>query len=506
MAYHHATGYNRHRMTPHYLRWSDVPVQVKTYPNSETVLLEPSNEFPAASLWQVLNATLSPDNAHTIDFRDLSTVLGLAYGVTAEQRMGGQVYRYRSVPSAGALYPAEIYLASSGLSGHRDGLYYYDINRSALIRLRNEDPSIHILNALRPQESSLRQVSFLLSGIFYRSAWKYRNRAFRYVLLDIGHLVENLYLALRLLGMPGSSRYDFEDEALNRLTGVDTQREACFVCVNTGACLPEAERKTAGVLDGISPSFDAHKQASRTAVHETFYQEIADIHRISSQLKTPGPGKKDEFRVVDLAADEWFPVLKTESVPDSKIPFSEAVTRRRSRRNFIPALLPTGDFMHLLALLCEFPTENLNEGGVDGAFLETGFLTSHVEGFDPGFYLLSRSRGAYRRVKPGVFTEKMAQVCLDQAWLKFAAVHFLFMANLKEIDQKPGARGYRYTLMDAGRLAQRLYLGATSLNIGCCGIGALYDGEARTLLSLNDASALLYLVAAGPIKGRGRHP
>jgi SagB-type dehydrogenase family enzyme len=500
MAYHHATGYNRHRMTPHYLTWSDVPVQVKTYPNPETVLLEPSNEFPAASLWQVLDAAAPSDNPRTNNFRDLSSVLALAYGVTSEQRMGAQVYRYRSVPSAGALYPAEIYLASSGLSGLGDGLYYYDIHRSALIRLRNEDPSRHILNALRPQESSLRQASFLLSGIFYRSAWKYRNRAFRYVLLDIGHLVENLYLALRLLGIPRSSHYNFEDEALNRLMGVDTQREACFACVNTGERLPERDRKAGGVLDGISPLPDTHKQASRTAVNETCYQEIADIHRISSQLKAPGLDTETEFRVVDPEMDAWFPVLKTGSVPNSKIPLTKALARRRSRRNFIPALLPAEDFMQLLTLLCESSVENLNQGGVHGAFLETGFLTNHVEGFDAGFYLLSRSRRAYRRAKPGVFSEKMASVCLDQAWLKFAAVHFLFMANLEAIDQKPGARGYRYAMMDAGRLGQRLYLGATSLNIGCCGIGALYDAEARTLLSLNDTSALLYLVAVGPVK------
>ena len=55
-------------------------------------------------------------------------------------------------------------------------------------------------------------------------------------------------------------------------------------------------------------------------------------------------------------------------------------------------------------------------------------------------------------------------------------------------------------MLTAGRLGQRIYLGATSLGLGCCGIGAFYDGEAATLLGLNQASAMLYLLAVGPVK------
>ena len=95
-------------------------------------------------------------------------------------------------------------------------------------------------------------------------------------------------------------------------------------------------------------------------------------------------------------------------------------------------------------------------------------------------------------VEGGSYTD----LALDE---KFAAVQFLFMANLREIDEKTGPRGYRYALMNAGRLGQRLYLGAAALNIGCCGIGALYDAEARDLLFLSSGSALLYLVAVGPL-------
>ena len=94
----------------------------------------------------------------------------------------------------------------------------------------------------------------------------------------------------------------------------------------------------------------------------------------------------------------------------------------------------------------------------------------------------------------------MAWICLDQRWLTNAGVHFLFVSNLDVLDGTCGARGYRYAMLPAGRMGQRLYVAATAMGLGCCGIGALYDGEAAALLGLNEASVLLYLVAVGAVK------
>jgi nitroreductase len=55
-------------------------------------------------------------------------------------------------------------------------------------------------------------------------------------------------------------------------------------------------------------------------------------------------------------------------------------------------------------------------------------------------------------------------------------------------------------MLTAGRLGERLYLAATALGLGCCGIGAFYDFEAVELLDLKKESRLLYLVAVGPVK------
>jgi nitroreductase len=55
-------------------------------------------------------------------------------------------------------------------------------------------------------------------------------------------------------------------------------------------------------------------------------------------------------------------------------------------------------------------------------------------------------------------------------------------------------------MLEAGRMGEMLYLSAASMGIGCCGIGAFYDEEARRFLELGATSRLLYLVAVGPVK------
>ena len=76
------------------------------------------------------------------------------------------------------------------------------------------------------------------------------------------------------------------------------------------------------------------------------------------------------------------------------------------------------------------------------------------------------------------------------------------MTNLQTLDQTWGARGYRYAMMAAGRMGERLYLAAEAMGLGACGIGALYDYEAAEALGLNNESRLLYLVAVGTVKAK----
>ncbi len=179
-----------------------------------------------------------------------------------------------------------------------------------------------------------------------------------------------------------------------------------------------------------------------------------------------------------------------------------AVFTRRSRRNYITTPMSGESWQALWRSLLFLEEMEPDEGRKPHHHLAVGCLAGRVEGIQPGFYLLDWMSKSIGLADAGSFIRPMTAICLDQDWLAQAAVHFLFMAHLGQLDEQWGARGYRYALLDAGRLGERLYLAATALGLGCCGIGALYDQEAADLLGLNAESRLLYLVAVGPVKSR----
>jgi nitroreductase len=176
------------------------------------------------------------------------------------------------------------------------------------------------------------------------------------------------------------------------------------------------------------------------------------------------------------------------------VDYPDAVLRRRSRRNFIKKPISREALDALLCSMCG------NERSPYDESVAVGFLMGQAEGMEPGFYLLDRNLESRALVSSGQFMAKSTSICLDQDWLRNAGVHFLFLANLDVLEKTWGPRGYRYAMLTAGRLGQRLYLAAEAMGMGCCGIGALYDGEAMDMLGLNESSRLLYLVAVGNTK------
>ncbi len=176
--------------------------------------------------------------------------------------------------------------------------------------------------------------------------------------------------------------------------------------------------------------------------------------------------------------------------------YTEALLKRRSLRNFVTTELPKAYFQALLTMLCK--TDPLS--GVHEDSVCMGFLAGNVEGTEPGCYWVNQSEQSVSLIKPGVLTDRMAHICLDQEWLGQAALHFFFVANLKLLEQNRGSRGYRHAMLTAGRFGQKIYIGATAMGLGCCGIGAFYDQEASAFLELNQDSQMLYLVAAGTVK------
>jgi SagB-type dehydrogenase family enzyme len=182
--------------------------------------------------------------------------------------------------------------------------------------------------------------------------------------------------------------------------------------------------------------------------------------------------------------------------------YARVLWRRRSRRNFIPAPVSRDGLTTFLDMMAGNSGTAASMPPACRSALTTGLLVGPGMPIPPGFYLTDPEAQRLGRVVDGRLTEPMAAACLDQMWLKHAALHLLFLTDLAALDGTWGARGYRYAMIEAGRLGQQAYLAAAVLGWGACGIGAIYDREAAGLLDLVDDGALLYLVGAGPVKVR----
>jgi SagB-type dehydrogenase family enzyme len=77
-------------------------------------------------------------------------------------------------------------------------------------------------------------VCFVLSAVFQRTRWKYRERTYRYVLLEAGHIGQNLYLAATSMGLGACAVGAFLDDELNDLLGVDGKEEAALYLISVG--------------------------------------------------------------------------------------------------------------------------------------------------------------------------------------------------------------------------------------------------------------------------------
>jgi SagB-type dehydrogenase family enzyme len=152
---------------------------------------------------------------------DLSQLLWASQGITHAR----QGFSFRASPSAGALYPIETYVVAHAVEGLEAGIYHYGPMKHELALLRPGDFRSQTARAALDQQIAARaSVVFAWTAVFQRSKWKYRQRAYRYVYLDAGHIAQNVALAAVALGL-GSCQiaaiYDHEANDLLAVDGVD---------------------------------------------------------------------------------------------------------------------------------------------------------------------------------------------------------------------------------------------------------------------------------------------
>ncbi len=231
--YHELTKYSRDKLSRAAPPISARPEPFKSYPEAKTFPLSMPGKFEAGSLWDALRVRRSVRSyaAAGLSQRELSLLLWAAQGVTQRFRR----LALRTAPSAGALYPIETYVSVQNVEEVPDGIYHYGVLNHALELLKPGDQGEALASAALDQGFIASAAAvFIWTAVFGRSAWKYGQRAFRYIYLDAGHIAQNAALAAAALGLGTCQIGALYDDEVNALVGVDGQVESVVYMTSIG--------------------------------------------------------------------------------------------------------------------------------------------------------------------------------------------------------------------------------------------------------------------------------
>jgi SagB-type dehydrogenase family enzyme len=194
------------------------------YEGYPIVQLPPPPRDASATLFQVLEGRESTRDfsPNYITPETLSTLLYYSYGIRRNKAPTDFPRSFRMVPSAGALYPLEIYIFSQYFQSAESGLYHYNSPKHHIRLLRNDINSCKISEVLvQPTLASQASVIFFITGIFDRATFKYGNRGYRFALLEAGHVAQNLTLVAGTCGLSSVIIGGFFDQEVDELLDLD---------------------------------------------------------------------------------------------------------------------------------------------------------------------------------------------------------------------------------------------------------------------------------------------
>ncbi len=207
-------------------------IHFKSYPRFKSTCFKkiiPSNEIEKLLLKRSSERAFS---GRPLSLDELGKLLYFSGGVSCVRKKDFDHSR-RTYPSAGARYPLEIYPIVFNVRGLKPGVYHYNVKSNSLETIL-EGNARNVFPCLDQSWTKKASVIILVSAVFARTTIKYHERGYRYVFLDAGHLVQNMYLASASMGLNCCSIGGFVDDGLNELLDIDGEKESVIYVVGIG--------------------------------------------------------------------------------------------------------------------------------------------------------------------------------------------------------------------------------------------------------------------------------
>jgi SagB-type dehydrogenase family enzyme len=485
------------------INWAQRPEPFKYYPGAELVPLPRDFARKGLSTTALIERARAPAVGlfpRVVTLQELSTLLHMTNGVTAEKDMPGRHYYLRAAPSAGALYPTLTYVVARSVEGLAPGLYHYDVKGHALQRVKDGFGVLGDLASTTSDPSVVRGASFALvfTTEYFRTAFKYGARSYRYSLLDAGHVAGNATLAAEYLGLSSRMIARFDDGALNALLGIDEAHEAALLVV------PVGQRDAAPFGPRIEPAFES---APQTLANKSLDGLILLAHGQTDLRRAPGgPAFVRAYDAPQVLSardgDEVTLPPPSETTDDA----FATIEKRRSARHW------TTDGMDLAQLSSVLHASFGTSAGQPHASVEDGHalriyvVALRVRGLATGAYAYDPVTHSLRLRAPGDVKKQAFEMSLMQECAGDSDAVIVKTADVERVAVPDGSRGYRYAGIDAGLVGERLYLTTVALGLGTTGIGAFFDDEVSALLRIDPAKEhVLYLSAIGKVPPNEEH-
>jgi SagB-type dehydrogenase family enzyme len=198
------------------------------------IALPPRDDTPFSGLLQ-RRASCREFMDRPLAARHLGSLLWCGYGV-ARTAMVPELTLYRTVPSAGALYPLELFALTRRVDTLEDALYRYDTVAHELRPREMTGVASDLWGDALLSQTFARHANAIvfIVSVFDRSQRKYGPRGYRYVLLEAGHVAQNICLCAAERGLASLCLGGYGDAKLNALLGLDTRRVGVVYAVAVG--------------------------------------------------------------------------------------------------------------------------------------------------------------------------------------------------------------------------------------------------------------------------------
>ncbi len=485
--YHQRTKHHpqRYAASLGYMDWATQPDPFRNYKGARLVKLPLAFENPTMSYNAIMSEAQLPPAPLTLE--SISQLFQFSLGIAAWKCMGSDCWALRCNASSGNLQPTEATIIIPPVKGisDRSVIAHYSVKEHALEILAEFDTDYWT-------EQKQHGYFVALSSITWREMWKYGERCFRYVNMDLGHAMKAVKVSAKTLGLQTSKVEALATNDLEKLIGLD-QKER----------YEASEPEIAQTLLHIGESVQSEHDLS------TLFKDIPIQYQGKANLLSRA---HHPWEAVDLAMKASYvdsaslPKLEEKAPSVERMPndksVKEVILKRRSAQamDFARTHISLEQFRQMLHSIAE-PVDSYRER------VHFVMFVHDVETLESGLYFYIRNndhKSALKRLtrndflwqeqkienlyllEKGDFRSQAKFISCSQDIAGDSAFSLGMITQFKEPIETCGAHEYKELYWECGEIGQQLYLEATALGLDATGIGCYLDDVMHRMLGLED--------------------